>query len=416
MRIAVIGSGVAGLVAAHYLAKSHDVSLFESDGRLGGHAHTHRVELPDASVDVDSGFLVYNDRTYPVFQSLLAELGIATHPSDMSFGVVDEQSGLEWRGTSFNTVFAQRRNLVAAGFLKMLRDIGRFHRIAHNVLEDAPDVNVSLEDVLGQHRWSKGFREWYLVPLGASIWSADPSNFTKIPAMTVLRFFERHGLLDVGQHPNWRTVSGGSANYVEAIARPLRNERRVRLNEPVESLVRKEDGVWLTSANSAEMFDQVVIAAHSDQALRLLPDADRTELEVLSAIRYQPNRATLHTDASLMPKAKRAWASWNFHRLENAPSGAALTYHLNQLQGLSTTTPIFVTLNRDDAIDPSHVISNMDYAHPIFDAVALRAQARRNEVQGRRRTWFCGAYWGYGFHEDGARSAIDVCRALGVTS
>lgn len=414
MRIAVIGSGVAGLVAVHHLRRSHEVQLFEAEARPGGHAHTHRLELPDATIDVDTGFLVYNDRTYPIFSALLEELGIATRSSDMSFGVTDERTGVEWRGTSINTVFAQRRNLLRPEFLGMLRDIRRFHRVARDVVRSDADVSVTLQDVIDQYRFSRAFKEWYLVPLGSSIWSADPRHVTSTPAVTALRFFDRHGLLDLGRHPEWRTVVGGAARYVEAILAPLRAAGRLHLASPVRSIEREDDYVEVRTDQRSERFDHVVIATHSDQALAMLSDADLFEKEMLSAIRYQANRATLHTDASLMPTNRRAWASWNFHRFEVEREEATLTYHLNTLQGLATKTPLFVTLNCDDRVAEGHVIEKMDYHHPILDEGALRAQARWSELQGRRRTWFCGAYWGYGFHEDGARSAVDVCHGLGV--
>ena len=415
MRIAIIGSGVSGLVCAHLLHGRHDVVLYETDGRAGGHSHTHRVELPDTTVDVDTGFLVYNERTYPLFCRLIDRLGVATQPSDMSFGVADRRTGLEWRGTSLSTVFAQRRNIVRTSFLQMLVDVGRFNLLARGLLDDPPADNVTLEEVLAPHRWSAGFRDWYLVPLGSSIWSAGPRNFTQIPAATFARFFERHGLLRLRDQPRWRTISGGSRSYVEAIVSPLRAEGRLRLNAPADKIRRAADGVEVVGPGGLESFDHVVVATHSDQALALLSDPDRAERQILGSIKYQPNRATLHTDARLMPRNRRAWASWNYHRLEIDTDQATLTYHLNQLQALSSRTPVLVTLNRDDAIDPESVIASMDYTHPVLDTAAVAAQKRHGEINGIRRTWFCGAYWGYGFHEDGVASAVRVCRALGVT-
>jgi predicted NAD/FAD-binding protein len=415
MRIAIIGSGVSGLVCAHLLHGRHDVVLYESEGRPGGHSHTHRVELPELTCSVDTGFLVYNERTYPLFCRLLERLGVATQASDMCFSVSDQRSGIEWRGTSLSTVFAQRRNLVHPKFLAMLADVGRFNRLCRSLLLDPPPDSVTLEDVLSPHRWSEGFREWYLVPLGSSIWSANPQTFTLIPAATFARFFERHGLLSLRDQPRWRTVTGGSRSYVDAILAPLRAEERLRLSTPVDKIRRTGDGVELVGPAGYERFDQVIVATHSDQALRLLADADRAEREVLGALRYQPNQATLHTDAALMPRSRKAWASWNYHRLDPDSDQATLTYHLNQLQGIPSSTPVLVTLNRDGAIDPDKVISRMEYAHPVLDAAAVVAQGRRGEVNGHRRTWYVGAYWGYGFHEDGVRSATEACAGLGVT-
>jgi predicted NAD/FAD-binding protein len=415
MRIAIIGSGVSGLVCAHLLHGRHDVVLFEAEDRPGGHSHTQRVELADATADVDTGFLVYNERTYPLFCRLLDRLGVETQPSDMSFSVSDERAGIEWRGSSPSSVFAQRRNLARPAFARMLLDVGRFNRLARGLLEDPPPDHVTLEDVLAPHRWSAGFRDWYLVPLGSSIWSADPSTFTRIPAATFVRFFERHGLLRLRDQPSWRTVTGGSQSYVQAVLRPLRAEGRLRLGTPIEKIRREAGGVELVGPGGAESFDHVIVATHSDQAVRLLSDPDRLESGTLGAIRYQPNRATLHTDARLLPHNRRAWASWNYHRLQGESPRATLTYHLNQLQALPSRTPVLVTLNRDEAIDPERVLARMEYAHPVLDPPAIAAQRRHGEINGARRTWFCGAYWGYGFHEDGVRSAVETCRALGVT-
>jgi predicted NAD/FAD-binding protein len=414
MRIAIVGSGISGLVCAHLLSGRHDIVLYEADNRLGGHTHTHRVDLPDATVHVDTGFLVYNDRTYPLFCRLLDRLGVTTQPSDMSFSVADERTGLEWRGTSPTTVFAQRANVARPAFWRMLLDIGRFNKMARALLADPPALEVTLEDVLANHRWSTGFRDWYLVPLGSSIWSADPTRFTQIPAATFLRFFERHGLLRLGDQPSWRTITGGAQRYVEAIIAPLEREGRVRMSTPIEKIRREHGSVELVGPAGTESFDQVVVATHSDQALRLLSDTDSRERAVLGAIRYQQNRAVLHTDRRLLPRNKRAWAAWNYHRLETDSDRATLTYHLNQLQGLSSTVPLLVTLNREDAIDPERVLASMDYSHPVLDPPAIAAQRQHAALNGARQTWFCGAYWGYGFHEDGVRSAVETCRALGV--
>jgi len=415
MRIAIIGSGVSGLVCAHLLQPRHDVVLYEADDRPGGHSHTHRVEMADATVDVDTGFLVYNERTYPLFCRLLERLGVATQPSDMSFGVADSLTGLEWRGTSPTTVFAQRRNIARPEFLRMLADVVRFNRLARGLLENPPPDEVTLEEVLSFQRWSQGFRDWYLVPLGSSIWSAGPRTFTRIPAATFARFFERHGLLSLHDQPRWRTITGGSRSYVQAILRPLRQEGRLRLGTPVDKIRRGPDGVELVGPAGLELFDHVVVATHSNQALALLSDPHPSERRILGAIGYQANSATLHTDVRLLPRSRRAWASWNYHRLDTETDHATLTYNLSQLQAIPSQTPLLVTLNRDDAIDPALVLARMDYAHPVLDPAAIAAQKRHAEINGVRRTWFCGAYWGYGFHEDGVASAVKTCRALGAT-
>jgi predicted NAD/FAD-binding protein len=410
MRVAIVGTGVSGLVCAHLLSRSHDVTLFEADDRPGGHAHTVTVDLEDGSHDVDTGFLVYNKRNYPGLIKLFADLGVTTKPSDMSFGVSDEVSGLEWKGSSFDTVFAQRRNLVRPAFLRMLSDIVRFNRLATGLLDAPHDTAVSLGDLLDRGRWSSQFLNWYLVPMGSSIWSADPSTFLEMPAVTFARFFANHGLLEYGNQPDWRTVDGGSKRYVDAILQPLGSS--VRLDDPVTKITRGEDEVEVHTVHGPEHFDQIVVATHSDQALELLSDPTPVEREVLGTIAYQPNRATLHTDVSLLPANRKAWASWNYHRLPDQPGQATLTYRLRSLQGIESAEELLITLNRDDAIDPAKVLRTFDYAHPVYDAAAIAAQQRQEEINGVQRTWFCGAYWGYGFHEDGVESARVVCRRL----
>ena len=354
--------------------------------------------------------MVYNERNYPGLIKLFSDLGVATKPSDMSFGVSDEVSGLEWKGSSFDTVFAQRRNLVRPAFLRMLSDIVRFNRLASGLLDAPHDTTVSLEALLERGRWSSHFLNWYLIPMGSSIWSADPSTFLEMPAVTFARFFANHGLLEYGNQPGWRTVDGGSKRYVDAILRPL--GKAVRLDDPVTKITRGPDEVEIHTAHGPERFDQIVVATHSDQALDLLSDPSPVEREVLGAIGYQTNRATLHTDASLLPVNRKAWASWNYHRLPDHPSEATLTYRLRSLQGIESADELLITLNRDDAIDPATILRTFDYAHPVYDVAAIAAQQRQEELNGVQRTWFCGAYWGYGFHEDGVESARVVCRRL----
>ena len=410
MRIAIVGTGVSGLVCAHLLSRRHQVTVFEADGRPGGHAHTVRIDLGDESHDVDTGFLAYNDRNYPGLIRLFDRLGVATKASDMSFSVSDDLSGVEWRGTSLSTVFAQPRNAVRPGFLRMLADVVRFNRAARRLLDAADPPVLSLSELVAAGGWSRQFVDWYLIPMGSSIWSADPSTFLDMPAVTFARFFDNHGLLDFGDQPAWRTVVGGSRRYVEAVLEPLGDA--VRLGCPVAKVTRGADGVEIHSEAGPERFDHVVLATHSDQALNLLSDPSLRERQVLGAIRYQANRATLHTDVSLLPSRRRAWASWNYHRLADQPSLATLTYRLRSLQGIESEHEILVTLNRDDAIDDALVLARFDYSHPVLDTVAVAAQAGHGEINGRNRTWYCGAYWGYGFHEDGVQSALTVCRGL----
>jgi predicted NAD/FAD-binding protein len=417
VRVAVVGSGVSGLTSAYLLHRSHEVTLFEQDDRPGGHTNTVTVDIGDRSQPVDTGFIVYNDRTYPGFIALLDHLGVPTRASEMSFSVTDERTGLEWRGTSPSTVFAQRRNLARPAFHRMLVDVVRFNRAARRLVAagDA-DPALTLGRFVAEGGWSPRFVDWYLVPLGSAIWSADPASFADIPAATFARFFDNHGLLRLGDQPRWRTVDGGGARYVEALLRPLQG--RVRLGAAVTKIVRRPDQGTVeltTAAGDPAEFDHVVVATHSDQALGLLADPSPAETEILGAIGYQPNRATLHTDARLLPANRRAWASWNYFRPRAGTGKAAVTYLMNRLQGIRSPDPILVTLNRDEDIDPAKVIAGFDYAHPVFDAAAVRAQGRRAEISGTPVTSFAGAYWGHGFHEDGVQSALRVCRALGVT-
>lgn len=412
MRIAIVGTGVSGLTCAHLLGDHHDVTVFEADDRPGGHANTVTVRLGEDEHRVDTGFIVYNERNYPVFSRLLDELGVASRPSDMSFSVSDERAGIEWCSSSPATAFAQPRNLARPAFLRMLADIVRFNRAMRRLLDAPVDLEYTLADVLARDRWSPGFVDWYLVPMGSAIWSADPETFTRFPAAAFARFFDNHGLLRLGAQPRWRTVVGGSASYVEAIARPL--GRRLRLSTAVSKVVRREDGIELATDNGdVEHFDHVIIATHSDQALRLLSDPTPAEREILGAIGYRPNVATLHTDGRLLPNRKRARASWNWHRQPGA-GAPTLTYDLGRLQGVTSSAPICLTLNRPDAVDPAQVIDTMTYWHPVFDPPAIRAQRRHAEISGHDGVSYCGAYWGYGFHEDGAQSALAVCRALSV--
>jgi len=413
LRIGIIGTGIAGMTAAHLLQEHHEVHVFEAEDRPGGHANTVTVDLPGGPVAADTGFLVYNERTYPLFTRLLANLGVATHPSEMSFSLTDLRCGLEWRGTSLSTVFAQRRNALRPAFLAMLADVVRFNRLSRALLAESGSGSGSLADLLAEHRWSRGFLDWYLIPLGSAIWSADPETFTQIPARTFVEFFSRHGLLGPGDQPDWRTVTGGSARYVKAILEPLRQQGRLHLFTPVTKLRRHEGGVELLTVGGPVAFDHVVVATHSDQALALLGDPSEQERRVLGSLRYQPNRATLHTDTTLLPTNRRAWASWNYVRAAGPTDRATLTYYLNRLQGFEAEQPVLVTLNRDEAIDPDQVVARFDYAHPVIDQAAVAAQASQRALSARNVS-YCGAYWGYGFHEDGVRSALAVCERLGA--
>ena len=412
MRIAIVGTGIAGLTCAHLLSNRHDVTVFERDDRPGGHTNTVRVDLGDETHQVDTGFIVYNERNYPGLVRLFDRLGIPTKPSDMSFSVSDADTGLEWRGTSPRTVFAQRRNLLRPEFLGMLSDVAGFNRSARRLLQGGVPDTLTLGDLVRQGGWSSRLVDWYLLPMVSAIWSAAPELALEIPAATFARFFENHGLLKLGDQPSWRTVDGGARIYVERILAPLGG--RVRLATPVAKVRRSGDGVeLLTERHGPETFDHAVLAGHSNQSLALLADPTEAEREILGTMRYQPNTAVLHTDDAHLPRVRRARASWNY-RLSRSARRATVTYHLNRLQSIDSRHDICVTLNPTSLVDPERTLAVFDYDHPVLDTAAVAAQRRYDEISGRRSTWYCGAYWGYGFHEDGVQSALRVCRAFGV--
>lgn len=405
LRIAVIGTGIAGNYAAWRLAPNHDITVFEADSRVGGHTHTVDVEHEGRSYAVDTGFIVYNDATYPNFVELLETLGVESQQSAMSFSVRCERSGLEYNGASLDTLFAQRRNLVRPSFWRMLRDILRFNREAPALLQ-RDDTDVTLDEYLRGNGYSRAFIDHYIIPMGAAIWSATPEGMGSVPAGFFVRFFHNHGLLSIDDRPTWRVIRGGSGRYLDKLV--VGHRERIRLNSPVQRILRYPDQVLVKAAGqAAQRFDKVFVATHSDQALAMLADASKPEREVLGSIAYQKNEAVLHTDTSLMPRHRRAWAAWNYHIpvARNTSSRVALTYNMNILQSLETQKQFLVTLNHTDAIDPDRVIRCMTYEHPVFDPRAVRAQARHREVNGARHTYYCGAYWRYGFHEDGVVSA-----------
>lgn len=409
MRIAVIGSGIAGLSSAWWLGQRHEVTLFEANDYLGGHTHTHQVQVDGRQQAVDTGFIVFNPDHYPLLTALFDELGVASQPTTMSFSVHSERSGVEYNATSLDTLFCQRRNLLSPRFWGMLHDLRRFYREAPALLHSA-DEGPSLGEYLDAGGYGGAFIQEHLLPMASALWSSPIASLAHFPARYLVQFMANHQMLQVSGRPQWRVVTGGSARYVEAMRRRWRV--RERLESRVLGVERHEHGVRVLTADGLEGFDQLVLACHSDQALALLSDADATERNVLGAIRYQPNEVVLHTDARLLPRSRKAWAAWNAHVPRDAMAPCSVSYCMNLLQGIDTPTPLVVTLNRSDAIDPAKVLRTLHYAHPVHDHEMVRTQARWAEVQGRRRTWFAGAYWGWGFHEDGIRSARRVVNAL----
>lgn len=411
MRIAVVGSGIAGLASAWLLSRRHQVVLFEANDYLGGHTHTHTIEQQGREYAVDSGFIVHNRAHYPLLTQLLAELDVPTQPTSMSFSVHNAASGLQYNATSLDGLFCQRRNLVSPRFWGMLRDLYRFYRQAPALLSQS-GPGPSLGDYLTEHGYGRAFRDEHLVPMASALWSSPPGQVLAFPARYLVQFMANHQMLQVSDRPEWRVIRGGSRVYVDALQ--ARWPVQVRLSTPVQSLRRDAQGVELACTDRRERFDHVVLACHSDQALDLLADVDERERDILGAIAYQPNEAVLHTDASVLPPQRKAWAAWNTCVPADPGAPCGVSYWMNCLQRIDSPEPFIVTLNRSDAIDPAHVLRRMHYAHPVYSHASVAAQARKAEIQGRRHTWFAGAYWGWGFHEDGLRSAVEVARALGV--
>jgi uncharacterized protein len=415
-RIAVIGSGISGLSAARALTRdraARQVTVFEAGDYAGGHAHTVDLSLNGVTHGVDTGFLVYNERTYPGLIRLFTDLGVDTAASDMSFSVQRPAHKLEWSGSNLATVFAQKRNLLRPSFWRMLRDITRFNRLTTDIAQRGEEAQLqqTIGAFLDEHRFSAAFREGYFLPMIACIWSCPSEQMMAFPVATLIRFCHNHGLLQVSDRPQWRTVRGGSREYVQRIVAELDD---VRLNTPVLGVQRVPSGALLRLASGVEHFDQVVFACHSDQALRLLgEDASAEERAVLGAIRYHPNRAVLHTDASLLPTRRAAWAAWNYEAGASGDGqGVCLHYLINRLQPLPWPQPVIVSLNPLREPRPASVVRSFDYDHPVFDQGAIAAQQRVPELQGQRRSWFCGAWTRYGFHEDGLQSGWTVARAL----
>lgn len=410
MKIAIIGSGISGLTAAHTLRQRHDITLFEANAYVGGHTNTINVELDGERQRIDTGFIVFNDWTYPNYIRLLDELGVPSQPTSMSFSVCCERTGLEYNGNNLNGLFAQRSNLLRPSFYRMLRDILRFNRDAPALL-DSDNEELTIDDYVRRERYSREFVDHYLFPMGSAIWSCPPDKFARFPIRFIVEFYRNHGLLSVTNRPIWRVIQNGSRSYVDALTAPFRD--RIVLNCPVQSVRRLTDGIELHAASRGnERFDHAIFACHSDQALRILADPTALETELLGAFPYEPNVAVLHTDTSVLPRRRRAWAAWNYHIQNRDPNKATVTYNMNILQQLRSRHVFCVTLNGEDRIDPERIIQRIVYHHPIYTVRRAAVQKRQHELINTNHTSYCGAYWGNGFHEDGVNSALAVCRGL----
>jgi predicted NAD/FAD-binding protein len=413
MRIAVIGSGISGMAAAYYLSRKHQVFLFEKEPRLGGHTHTITVESSKGPLAVDTGFIVHNDRNYPNLVKLFNELGVETQPSDMSFGVTCRKTGFEYSSRGLNGFFAQRRNLLRADQYQLLREILRFNREAPRLLTTPDADSMTLGDFIEQRRYSELFTERYLCPMACAVWSMSSETIRRFPALTLIRFFDNHGMLGINTHPSWKVLCGGSSSYIAPLTAHF--SERIQTGVEIQTVVRSETGVTLRFRDRPEMnFDQVVFSCHGNQILPLLDRPTEVERSVLNNFTTSRNEVCLHTDSALLPRHPQARASWNYNLNPVPDSGATLTYHMNRLQSLPVPEDYCVSLNATGSVDPSKVLRRLVYYHPLYTSDAVRAQGRWSEISGKNRTHFCGAYWFYGFHEDGLNSGLRVARALGV--
>ena len=417
MKIAIIGAGISGLTAAYVLNREHDITLYEADDRIGGHTATKDVNFKGRDYAIDTGFIVFNDWTYPNFKALLKQLGVDYQPADMGFSVTCELSGLEYSGNNINTMFAQRRNLFKLSHWQMIRDILKFNKEALvDVDSGGAYLSMTLGEYLSEKNYSEAFTEKYLIPMGAAIWSASCSVMKKFPLQFFVRFFRNHGLLSVNDRPQWHVVKGGSRSYIEPLIESFKD--KVKTNSPVTSIIRDSNSVTIKTAYNSQCYDHVVIASHSDQALDMLADVSTAEKNILSSIPYQRNEVVLHTDTSVLPKKRSTWSSWNYRIVNNDHSGEllpVLTYDMNILQSIDSDDVFCVTLNHTEAIDKNKILGTYYYDHPVFSMAGINAQQQWSEINGVNRTWFCGAYWGNGFHEDGVASALKVAKEFGVS-
>ncbi|MFK7733750.1 MAG: NAD(P)/FAD-dependent oxidoreductase [Pseudomonadales bacterium] len=412
MRIAVVGTGISGLVAANKLSRDHAVTVFEGEDRIGGHTATKNVAIDNTRYAIDTGFIVFNDRTYPEFIKLMGSMGVRSQPTTMGFSVCCERTGLEYSGGSLNSLFAQRKNIVSPYFLSLVRDILRFNRQAAEHFERGElNPEQTLDEYLFQHKYGTAFVRHYLAPMAAAIWSSSQQAVLDFPVLFFVRFFKNHGLLQIRNRPQWRTLTGGSSSYLEPITQPFKEH--IRLSCPVRKITRNENKVTVLSDQfGEEEFDHVVVAAHADQALSVLGDASKAEQDILGAMPYSKNTVVLHTDTRVLPERRSTWSSWNYRITASAQELPVLSYNMNILQRIESEHTFCVTLNHDQAIDQNKILGRYEYAHPEFSAEAVAAQERWAEINGMRNTWYCGAYWRNGFHEDGVFSALRVVEQL----
>ena len=411
MKIAIIGTGISGLTSAYLLSKEHSVHVYESQDYIGGHVHTIPVHLNGLSYEIDTGFIVFNDRTYPNFNKLLNQINVQSKPTSMSFSVKCEKTGLEYNGTSINGLFAQRLNLLKPSFLLMVKDILRFNRDAKVFLNDSVE-EITFGEFLKRGGYSNSLKNNYALPMASAIWSAKSKVIENANFRFFAQFFENHGMLNVNDRPQWRVIKGGSKQYTLKLIEPFKNN--IRINSPVDKIIRKNEGIEVVfNKQQKELYDRVIIATHSDQALKMIENPSHEEREILNAIPYQTNVAHLHWDCSVLPKQKNAWASWNYFKPNKLKDETTVTYYMNMLQSLNMPRNICVSLNMEEHINPKKIYKKIIYQHPVFTSQAILAQKRHKEIDGVDKIHFCGAYWGSGFHEDGINSALSVCKAFG---